>query len=65
MSMIWRARKHVKRGEIDLSSVAVVMGILNVTPDSFSDGGKHSTIEVAINRAREMRDEGAQIIDIG
>lgn len=63
--MIWRAIKHVKRGEIDLSSVAVVMGILNVTPDSFSDGGKHSTIEVAINRAREMRDEGAQIIDIG
>ena len=63
--MIWRTKKHGKRGELDLSSEAVVMGILNVTPDSFSDGGKHSTLEMAINRAREMRDEGAKIIDIG
>ena len=41
------------------------MGILNVTPDSFSDGGECGSVEQAIQRAREMRDEGALIIDIG
>lgn len=41
------------------------MGILNVTPDSFSDGGMSDTLELAIMRAREMRDEGAIIIDVG
>jgi len=41
------------------------MGILNVTPDSFADGGKHYTISDALNRAKEMIDEGVDIIDIG
>ncbi|KAG1663406.1 Dihydropteroate synthase [Nymphon striatum] len=41
------------------------MGILNVTPDSFSDGGQHYQTEVAIKRAFEMQAEGASIIDIG
>lgn len=41
------------------------MGILNVTPDSFSDGGEFSGVEAAIARAKEMLDEGAGIIDIG
>ena len=63
--MIWRTKKHEKRGKIDLSADAVVMGILNVTPDSFSDGGECYNIEMAIARAGEMRDEGAKIIDIG
>jgi dihydropteroate synthase len=63
--MIWKTKKHQRRGEIDLSSQAVVMGILNVTPDSFSDGGEWSSLEMAIDRARAMRDEGAKIIDIG
>lgn len=43
----------------------LVMGILNVTPDSFADGGRHFTTEDALNRAKEMIDEGADIIDIG
>lgn len=43
----------------------VVMGVLNVTPDSFSDGGKYVTVQSAIDRARQMIDEGARIIDIG
>ena len=43
----------------------VVMGILNVTPDSFSDGGKHYSLKAAIARAHQMIDEGAEIIDIG
>ena len=41
------------------------MGILNVTPDSFSDGGRYLDPEVAVKRALEMVDEGALIIDIG
>lgn len=42
-----------------------VMGILNVTPDSFSDGGRFFSIEAAVERAQEMEREGADIIDIG
>ena len=41
------------------------MGILNVTPDSFADGGKHFTFEHAVARGLEMIEEGADIIDIG
>ena len=41
------------------------MGILNVTPDSFWDGGRHAGLEAAVGRAREMVDEGADVIDIG
>ena len=43
----------------------LVMGILNVTPDSFSDGGTHATPEAAIAAGAKMRAEGASIIDIG
>ncbi|WP_271401727.1 dihydropteroate synthase [Salinicoccus roseus] len=42
-----------------------VMGILNVTPDSFSDGGKYQAVDDAVERAREMVGEGADIIDVG
>lgn len=41
------------------------MGILNVNPDSFSDGGKYNKIEAALSRARQMVEDGADIIDIG
>jgi dihydropteroate synthase len=44
---------------------AVVMGILNVTPDSFSDGGRFLDVEAAVDRARAMEAEGAEIIDVG
>lgn len=43
----------------------LVMGILNVTPDSFSDGGRYQSLQAAVDRAGEMADEGAIIIDIG
>lgn len=49
---------------LDLS-IPHVMGILNVTPDSFSDGGKHNSKEQAVKRALQMVQEGASIIDIG
>lgn len=44
---------------------ALVMGILNVTPDSFSDGGQHFSLNDAVTFARDMAREGAEIIDIG
>lgn len=49
---------------LDLRTPAV-MGVLNVTPDSFYDGGRHATLEAAIGRARTMAGEGATIIDVG
>ena len=42
-----------------------IMGILNVTPDSFSDGGKYNSVDKAVARAKEMIDEGVDIIDVG
>lgn len=42
-----------------------IMGILNVTPDSFSDGGSYTSIEKALNHAKKMIDSGADIIDLG
>ena len=52
-------------GRTDLSRNGRIMGILNVTPDSFSDGGKHEGTAAALEHARRMIAEGAQIIDIG
>jgi len=49
----------------DLSKKTLVMGILNLTPDSFSDGGKYLDEKKAVLRAVEMAEEGADIIDIG
>lgn len=43
----------------------LIMGILNVTPDSFSDGGKYNSVENAFNHAQRMLNQGADIIDIG
>lgn len=48
----------------DLPDVAI-MGVLNVTPDSFSDGGEFHESETALRQALRMRDEGASIIDVG
>ncbi len=59
--MIWKTRTR----SLDLTSRAQVMGILNATPDSFSDGGMHWEISQALAQARRMIAEGAAIIDIG
>jgi dihydropteroate synthase len=50
---------------MDLSRRGKIMGILNVTPDSFSDGGRHTGTAAAMEHARQMIAEGAEIIDIG
>jgi dihydropteroate synthase len=59
--MIFRARQH----EFRFPRPAVVMGILNVTPDSFYDGGKYSDRAAAIEHAHELISEGAEVIDVG
>lgn len=59
--MIWKCGPR----ELDLSVRGVVMGILNVTPDSFSDGGRWAEVSDAVERALAMAAEGAEIIDIG
>lgn len=51
--------------EFDLENKTYVMGILNCTPDSFSDGGKFNTIDNALKHTEEMIKEGADIIDVG
>ena len=56
----WRCGAHV----FDLSS-PIVMGIVNVTPDSFSDGGEHDTLNAAVSHAMRLVSEGAGIIDVG
>ncbi|MBH9968523.1 dihydropteroate synthase [[Bacillus] enclensis] len=59
--------KTIKCGnyELDYSSKTLIMGILNVTPDSFSDGGSYDSVQKAVARAQEMVEEGADIIDVG
>lgn len=59
--MIWQIADRA----IDLSRHSIIMGVLNVTPDSFSDGGQFSTTEKAIEHGAHMAAEGAQIIDVG
>jgi dihydropteroate synthase len=58
---LWKTRT----GEIQLGDRTLVMGILNVTPDSFSDGGKYADPDRAFARAVELEEQGADIIDIG
>ena len=51
--------------KLELGKKTLVMGILNVTPDSFSDGGKWNTIDAALKHMEQMVEDGADIIDIG
>jgi len=60
-SDIWR----LARRSIDLASSPCIMGVLNITPDSFSDGGAFLDLGLAVERALKMEDEGADIIDVG
>jgi dihydropteroate synthase len=50
---------------LDLTSRAILMGVLNVTPDSFSDGGQFFATEAAVKHGVEMAQHGAEIIDVG
>ena len=59
--MIWRCRNVT----FDLSARTLVMGILNVTPDSFSDGGRYLEPGAAVARGRELLAQGADLLDVG
>ena len=52
----------IGKKEFDIKNETYVMGILNVTPDSFSDGGKYNGMDRALAHAKQMIDEGAAII---
>ncbi|MDP4099206.1 dihydropteroate synthase [Paenibacillus sp. P96] len=51
--------------QLPLGDSTLIMGILNVTPDSFSDGGRHNTVELAVQHALQLMEDGADLIDIG
>ena len=55
----------IGKKEFDVNNKTYIMGILNVTPDSFSDGGKWAGRDAALRHAEEMIRDGADIIDIG
>src|SRR2546425_4129066 len=59
--MLWRCRDRV----FDLTQRTLVMGIVNITPDSFSDGGRFFAPEAALAHARRLVAEGADLLDLG
>src|ERR1043166_3724857 len=59
--MIWQIGDRA----IDLAQHSMIMGVLNVTPDSFSDGGEFFSTEKAVEQGMRLAGEGAQIIDVG
>ena len=59
--MFWKSRTR----EFDLSVRGLIVGIVNVTPDSFSDGGKHLDPEKAAEHGLRLLAEGADLLDVG
>ena len=59
--MIW----NTGRRTFDLANRGVIMGVVNVTPDSFSDGGNFTAVSAAVDHGLRLVDEGAEILDIG
>ncbi len=62
-----RARYHLRwdRFAIELGTRTALMGVVNVTPDSFSDGGRFFDTRAAVDRCRRLADDGADILDVG
>ena len=62
-------RKHfewkIRGKQLQLGERTLIVGVLNVTPDSFSDGGQFDSIDAAVSHAQRLVDEGADIIDVG
>ena len=56
---------HLRTRSLALGVQTKIMGILNVTPDSFSDGGRFASVDMAVRQAIEMLEEGAHILDVG
>ncbi len=60
-----KPRLRLAAGELTFDDGAMLMGVLNVTPDSFSDGGRFSEKEAAVEHGRKLAAEGARVIDVG
>ena len=60
-NQVWKVRGQ----ELELSKRTCVVGVLNLTPDSFSDGGDYQSVDQAVRRAFEMTEHGADMIDVG
>ena len=60
-----RMKMIIGKKEFDVKNRTYVMGILNITPDSFSDGGKYNQIDNALRHVENMITDGADIIDVG
>src|SRR6185369_28327 len=56
---------HIRDRTLPIGDRTLIMGILNVTPDSFSDGGQFATLDTALAHAEQMIAEGADIVDVG
>ncbi|MCH6267854.1 MULTISPECIES: dihydropteroate synthase [Neobacillus] len=65
MNAAFEQNIHCGPYTLDMSKKTIVMGILNATPDSFSDGGKFNNIDRAVEHAKKLVEAGADIIDIG
>ena len=61
MDRVWRCRDR----ELALAAQTLVMGIVNVTPDSFSDGGLFEDAEAAVRHGLRLLEEGADVLDVG
>jgi dihydropteroate synthase len=61
MDGVWRCRDR----ELSLAERTLVMGIVNVTPDSFSDGGMFDDVEAAVKHGLQLLEEGADVLDVG
>ena len=64
-SSVRATRWQLKTKRIEFGNVPAIMGILNVTPDSFSDGGHYFSIQTAVDQALAIEDAGAAILDVG
>lgn len=65
MSLVGASKIKCGSFDLDYSNKTLIMGILNVTPDSFSDGGKYNRIDAALKHAERMVNDGADILDVG
>ncbi|WP_405154625.1 dihydropteroate synthase [Paenibacillus sp. FSL K6-0108] len=63
--VIYERNYACRPAELQLGTRTLIMGILNVTPDSFSDGGRYTNVERAVAHAIQMMEDGADLIDIG
>ena len=61
----WRLDCRGRVLDLSAGARATVVGVLNVTPDSFSDGGRYSSVGAAVDRAGQMEREGAAVVDVG